>query len=252
MTGSLAVIVYERLSGIVVLLLFALVASLVENRFVREMPLLYVSLLVSLLGILLLLLAWKKVPRGFLAGRPCRRPWLRQAPRQAGRLPRHHPRLRQPPRPVAPGLFLGHAAAVQRGAALLFLIGRALHLDRIPLLDYFFSIPIMLFILSFPISINGLGVRDLFLIKLFSPVPLPGPVRHRLLPARPGVQPAAGRRRRRDLHFPRKMIRSKTRPAGRRPAPAVRHQPGEAARDPGEDPGGPARLQASKQDKSSS
>jgi hypothetical protein len=49
-----------------------------------------------------------------------------------------------------------------------YLLGRALQLNRIPLLDYFFSIPIMLFILSFPVSINGLGVRDLFLIQLFT------------------------------------------------------------------------------------
>jgi hypothetical protein len=41
-------------------------------------------------------------------------------------------------------------------------------LARIPLLDYFFSIPLMLFILSFPVSINGIGVRDLFLIKFFA------------------------------------------------------------------------------------
>jgi hypothetical protein len=48
-----------------------------------------------------------------------------------------------------------------------YLIGQALKLERIPLLDYFFSIPIMLFLLSFPVSINGMGVRDLFLIQLF-------------------------------------------------------------------------------------
>ena len=58
-------------------------------------------------------------------------------------------------------------------------------MGRIPLLDYFFSIPIMLFILSFPISINGIGVRDLFLVNFFAYVRLPGPVRHRFFPARP-------------------------------------------------------------------
>ncbi len=49
-----------------------------------------------------------------------------------------------------------------------FFFGQALHMGRIPFLDYFFSIPIMLFILSFPISINGIGVRDLFLINFFA------------------------------------------------------------------------------------
>jgi uncharacterized protein (TIRG00374 family) len=166
-TGSLAVVVYERMSGIVALLVFALVASLLKIRFVKELPLLYVSLLVSLLGILLLVLGWKKLPRGYLAARECRHPWLR---RLLDKLDTFHGIILD---------FVNHRALSRRvffWALLLqfnvvlhyFLIGRALHLERIPLLDYFFSIPIMLFILSFPISINGLGVRDLFLVKLFT------------------------------------------------------------------------------------
>ena len=166
LTGSLAVIVYERMSGIVALLVFALLASLLKIRFVRELPLLYVSLLVSLAGIGLLILAWKKLPRGFLARRPCRRPWLR---RLLDRLDAFHGIILD---------FVNHRVLSRKvffWALLLqfnvvlhyFLIGRALHLERIPLLDYFFSIPIMLFVLSFPISINGLGVRDLFLVRLF-------------------------------------------------------------------------------------
>ena len=165
-TGSLAVVVYERMSGIVALLLFALLASFLKIGFIKELPLLYVSLLVSLLGILLLLLAWKKLPRGFLAGLKCDRPWLRKV---LDRLDAFHSIILD---------FLSHRALSRKvffWALLLqfnvvlhyFLIGRALHLQRIPLLDYFFSIPIMLFILSFPVSINGLGVRDLFLVKLF-------------------------------------------------------------------------------------
>ena len=166
MTGSLAVVVYERMSGIVALLVFALAASLVKIRFVRELPLLYISLLVSLAGIGLLVLAWKKLPRGFLARRPCRHPWLRKL---LDKLDAFHGIILD---------FVNHPLLTRRvffWAMLLqfnvvlhyFLIGRALHLGRIPLLDYFFSIPIMLFVLSFPVSINGLGVRDLFLVRLF-------------------------------------------------------------------------------------
>jgi uncharacterized protein (TIRG00374 family) len=166
MTESLAVIVYERLSGIVVLLLFALAASLAKIAFIRELPVLYASLLVSLLGMVLLLLAWKTVPRGFLARRPCRRPWLR---RILLKLDAFHgivlDFIRQGA--LARRVFVW-AALLQFNVVLhYFLIGRALGLQRIPLLDYFFSIPIMLFLLSFPISINGLGVRDLFLVQLF-------------------------------------------------------------------------------------
>jgi hypothetical protein len=166
MTASLAVVVYERLSGIVVLLLFALAASLVKIGFIRELPMLYVSLLVSLFGIALLLLAWKAIPRGFLARLECRRPWLARA---LGRFDAFHGVMLD---------FITHGALTRKvffWALLLqlnvvlhyFLIGQALGLNRVPLLDYFFSIPIMLFILSIPISINGIGVRDLFLVRLF-------------------------------------------------------------------------------------
>jgi uncharacterized protein (TIRG00374 family) len=167
LTGSLAVIVYERMSGIVALLLFALLSSFLKIGFVRQMPMLYVSLLVSIAGIVLLVLAWKKLPRGYLAARPCRRPWAR---RLLDRLDAFHGIILD---------FLGQHALSRKvffWAMILqlnvvlhyFLIGQALGLARIPLLDYFFSIPIMLFLLSFPISINGLGVRDLFLITLFA------------------------------------------------------------------------------------
>jgi len=169
-TGSLAVVVYERMSGIVALLAFAMLSSLARIRFVREQPLLGVSLLVSVLGIFLLLLAWKKLPRGALARLALsgsRRPWLR---RILGRLDAFHGIILD---------FITHRALSRKvffWAVLLqfnvvlhyFLIGRSLGLERIPPLDYFFSIPIMLFILSFPVSINGLGVRDVFLIELFT------------------------------------------------------------------------------------
>jgi uncharacterized protein (TIRG00374 family) len=166
-TGSLAVVVYERMSGIIALLVFALLASLLKINLVRELPLLYIALLVSLLGILLLVLAWKKLPRGFLAALECRHPWLRKI---LDKLDVFHGVILD---------FVNHRALARKvffWAMLLqlnvvlhyFLIGQALQLNRIPLLDYFFSIPIMLFILSLPVSINGLGVRDLFLIKLFA------------------------------------------------------------------------------------
>lgn len=167
LTASLAVIVYERLSGIVVLLFFALFASLAKITFIRELPMLYVSLLVSLLGIFLLLLAWKAVPRGFLSRRNCRRPWLRKL---LGKLDVFHGIILDfvSHRALSRGVF-AWAVLLQLNVVLHFyFFGRALHMARIPLLDYFFSIPIMLFILSFPVSINGIGVRDLFLIKFFA------------------------------------------------------------------------------------
>jgi hypothetical protein len=141
-------------------------SSLLKIRFIRELPLLYVSLLVSLLGIFLLLLAWKKLPRGFLAGRRSRRPWLQKILLQLDMFHSiildflEHPRLSK--KVFFWALFLQLNVVVH-----YFFIGQALKMDRVPFLDYFFSIPILLFILSFPLSINGIGVRDFFLIRLF-------------------------------------------------------------------------------------
>lgn len=166
MTASLAVIVYERMSGIVALLLFALLASLLKIGFIKEMPFLYISLLVSLPGIFLLVLAWKKLPRGFLAGIYCQRPWLQKPLRQ---LDMFHGIILDflERRRLCNEVFFWALLLQFNVIVHYFFIGQALKMGRIPLLDYFFSIPIMLFILSFPISINGIGVRDFFLIKLF-------------------------------------------------------------------------------------
>jgi uncharacterized protein (TIRG00374 family) len=167
LTASTAVVVYERMSGIAALLVMALFASFLRVRFISELPLLYVSLLVSLAGIFVLLLAWKKLPRGFLAGRRSRRPWLQKI---LQKLDMFHGIILD---------FLEHrrlSRKVFAWALLLqinvvvhyFFIGQALKMGRIPFLDYFFSIPILMFILSFPVSINGIGVRDLFLVKVFA------------------------------------------------------------------------------------
>jgi uncharacterized protein (TIRG00374 family) len=167
MTASLAVVVYERMSGIAALLIMALFASFLRIRFISELPLLYVSLLVSLLGIFLLLLAWKKVPRGYLSGIACRRQWLQKVLKK---LDLFHGIIldfleqRRLSKKVFAWAFLLQINVVVH----YFFIGQALRMGGIPFLDYFFSIPIMMFILSFPLSINGIGVRDFFLIKVFA------------------------------------------------------------------------------------
>jgi len=166
MTASLAVVVYERMSGIAALLVLAMISSLLKIRFISEMPLLYVSLLVSLAGILLLLLAWKRLPRGFLAGMRCPRPWLQKTLRH---LDMFHGIILDflQHRQLSKKVFFWAFFLQLNVVVHYFFIGQALQLVRIPFIDYFFAIPILLFILSVPLSINGIGVRDLFLVKLF-------------------------------------------------------------------------------------
>ena len=48
-----------------------------------------------------------------------------------------------------------------------YLAGRAFRLE-IPLLDYFIFIPIILLILTIPITISGLGLREMLFIQIFA------------------------------------------------------------------------------------
>jgi uncharacterized membrane protein YbhN (UPF0104 family) len=48
-----------------------------------------------------------------------------------------------------------------------YLAGKAFHLE-IPLLDYFIFFPIILLILTLPVTISGLGLREAIIIQIFS------------------------------------------------------------------------------------
>lgn len=167
MAASLAVVVYERLSGIVALMVFALVSALIKLKFTMGFPFIYLTLLAGFVFLALLILLWLKLPRDFVSHWKPRWPFLA---RIVAKLSVIHAVIYD---------FLKHKKIQQRvvfWAFLLqlnvvihyYLIGMALKTTRIPFLDYFFIIPILLFILSVPLSINGIGVRDLTMIKFFS------------------------------------------------------------------------------------
>lgn len=161
---SSAIVIVERMSGILVLLLFALVASLLRLDMVRRVPLIAVSLLLGLggfaaLGLFFLPAVGRRLGRPAAAG-PLGRVMLKAAEFRSVIVGyRDHPRdfLR-----ASVWAFL-----LQLNVILYyFLIGRALGLD-IPALDYFIFIPLVLLIQLLPISINGLGVREAAYIEVF-------------------------------------------------------------------------------------
>ena len=90
-TASLAVIVYERMSGIVALLLLAMLSSLLKLSVVKEMPFLYVSLPVSLLGIVPAGAGLEKTPARIFGKVQMPPPLAAKDPGQTGQVPRHHP-----------------------------------------------------------------------------------------------------------------------------------------------------------------
>ncbi len=165
-SASLAVVVCERLSGILALLVFAVGAALMRIDVISHFPILYLALLANAVALVVIAMALTRpLPR-----------WLRprkESDRWIDRLLAKGERFQE----AAAGLLRkrGIWLRVMTWAFLLqanvilhyWLLGRSFHLDRIGLADYFFIIPLLLFILSIPISINGLGVRDLTLIQLF-------------------------------------------------------------------------------------
>jgi hypothetical protein len=161
---SSAVIVVERLTGIVVLLVFALVASLIRLEMAQQIPVIWVSLLLGILGLLLIALFFTPASRKLLERIP-----------DKGVLQKIKPKIftfrdtaliyRDKKSYFFKALFW--ALLLQVNVILhYFLIGKALHLD-IQLIDYFIFIPIIHLILISPITISGFGLREGSYIEIF-------------------------------------------------------------------------------------
>ncbi len=161
---SSAIVVVERMSGILILFLFALIASLLRLDMVRRVPLIAVTLVLgaggfAALGLFFLPAVGRRLQRPPASG-PLRKAVLKAAEFRSVIVGyRDHPRdfLRA----------TGWAFLLQLNVILYYvLIGRALGL-RVPALDYFIFIPLVLLIQLNPISINGLGWREWAYIEVF-------------------------------------------------------------------------------------
>jgi len=171
-SASLAVVVCERLSGILALLVFAVIASLARLDVVSRFPLLYLALIANALALAGIVLALVLPLPSWLRPRPGRWSWTNRILEKGGRFHQATARLLR-----ERGIWLRVMtwAFLLQGNVIVhyWALGRSLHLGHIGLTDYFFVIPLLLFILSIPISINGLGVRDLTLIQLFAVFGIP-------------------------------------------------------------------------------
>lgn len=161
---SSAIVLVERLTGIIVLLLFAVAASLVRLDMTQKYPIIWISLAVGLTGLLCIIGFFlpmtesllNKIPdRGFLKKIKDRVfefrqiVWLYQEKKRAL------------------GMALFWALLLQVNVILhYFLAGKAFHLP-IPPVDYFIFMPIVLLVLTIPITLGGLGLRELLYIEIF-------------------------------------------------------------------------------------
>lgn len=161
---SSAIILVERLSGVIILLVFALFASLVRLDMAQQFPVIWVSLILGFLGLILLALFLSPLSNIVLDKLPDQSPFstIKQKLRQF-----IETILFFRKRGGALGKAFFWAALLQINVIIhYYLIGEALHLD-IGLLDYFIFIPIVHLILLIPITINGLGLREGAYLEIF-------------------------------------------------------------------------------------
>jgi uncharacterized protein (TIRG00374 family) len=159
-TAALAVIFVDRALGLLAMLLFALGALLAFGRVVEDQaPLLYTIVLIGTAGLLSGLLALLAPPR-FLcsaAGRlqswlPARLARLQERTHVAVTAFRH--------RRASVGRALGLAVLLQVNVVFYhYLIARALHLG-VPFHGFFLIWPLVALIMTLPVSINGIGLRE--------------------------------------------------------------------------------------------
>jgi uncharacterized protein (TIRG00374 family) len=162
---SSAIVVVERFTGVIILLLFAFGASLSRLDMARRLPFIWLSLLVGFLGLSM----------AFLFFTPVFRLLLEKIP-EKGVLQKLKVKVLEFWRVVlvyrnkrnAFYLALLWAFLLQVNVVVhYYLAGKAFHLG-IPLLDYFIFIPIILLILTIPVTIGGLGLREMLYMRIFA------------------------------------------------------------------------------------
>ncbi len=161
---SSAIVVVERVSGLVILFAFALTASLFRLDMARRLPVIWVSLLAGLAGLAAAGI-FLSPPAGRLLSRLPEGGW-------AGRLMSKVRGFREVVvgygrRPGPMLLAIGWAFVLQVNVIVYYvIIGHALGL-RLPILDYFIFIPIVLLVQTLPLTIGGLGLRESAYLAVF-------------------------------------------------------------------------------------
>jgi glycosyltransferase 2 family protein len=162
---SSAIVVVERMTGIIVLFVFALLASLLRLDMARSIPVVGLALLLGAAGLMAIAVFFLPAVGRLLHRGPSH-----------GFLGRLFEKLRlfrdtivdYRSHPAAFAKATIWAVLLQLNVVLYYiLIGRALGLT-IPALDYFVFIPLVLLLQLIPITINGLGVREAAYVAVFA------------------------------------------------------------------------------------
>lgn len=161
---SSAIVLVERLTGILVLFVFASGAALIRLDMARTIPVIWVSLLLGLSGLSFILVFFTPLTEKILAFIPGRGPIIK-IKQKISEFRAIIIFYKQRKTALMQAFFW--AFCLQVNVILhFFLIGKALGL-KIHLVDYFIFIPIVLLIQLIPITINGLGLREGAYIEIF-------------------------------------------------------------------------------------
>jgi uncharacterized protein (TIRG00374 family) len=161
---SSAIVLVERFTGVIILLVFAFAASLIRLDMAQKIPVIWVSLFFSLLGLILVALFFSPFFARVLEKIP-----------ERGILSKIKPKIfafreavliyKEKKSYFFKALFWAFLLQVNV-IVHYFLIGKALHL-KIQFIDYFIFIPIVHVVLLIPITISGFGLREGIYIEIF-------------------------------------------------------------------------------------
>ena len=162
---SSAIVIVERFTGVIILLLFAFTVALTRLDMAQRLPIIWISLLVGLIGLLSAFLFFTPAVSRFIEKMPEKKYWLKL--KSKIKEFRHVVLVYK----AKKGVFyqaLFWAFLLQINVILhYYLAGKAFHLE-IPFFDYFIIIPIILLILTIPVTISGLGLREALFIQIFA------------------------------------------------------------------------------------
>lgn len=161
---SSAIVLVERLTGVIVLLAFAFGASFYRLDMAQSIPVIWVSLSIGLIGLLCIMAFFSPFTNTALKWIPDKGP-LHKIKNKILEFKNVVLVYKKQKKPLLKATFW--ALLLQINVILhYYFAGKALHL-HISFFDYFIFIPIILIILIIPITISGLGLREIIYIEIF-------------------------------------------------------------------------------------
>lgn len=161
---SSAIVLVDRFTGIIVLLFFASVASLFRLDMAQRIPVIWVSLLIGLFGLLLIMIFFTPLARRALEKIPEKK-FLGKGKKKLIEF-REIVLIYKDKKVFLLKAFFWAFLLQVNVIVHYYFLGKALHIN-INLLDYFMFVPIVLLILAVPITISGLGLREGSYMEIF-------------------------------------------------------------------------------------